>query len=103
MVEKKEENTIIPLVNSIFILLSFFFFVPRMIKYSKQRSKFQPPRILRSNEFYITIPPSLFVHSRRAYYISRCSNELFSRIELNDSGNVTSCKAWTNRDSDAVH
>lgn len=102
MVEKKEENTIILLVNSIFILLSFFF-VPRMIKYSKQRSKFQPPRILRSNEFYITIPPSLFVHSRRAYYISRCSNELFSRIELNDSGNVTSCKAWTNRDSDAVH
>lgn len=102
MVEKKEETTIILLVNSIFILLSFFF-VPRMIKYSKQRSKFQPPRILRSNEFYITIPPSLFVHSRRAYYISRCSNELFSRIELNDSGNVTSCKAWTNRDSDTVH
>lgn len=98
------ENYFSRLIRFLDILLSFLLFLFFFCSTNDQTFERNNVQISTSAHFtlerilYYNSPTHspLFVHSRRAYYISRCSNELFSRIELNDSGNVTSRKASTN-------
>lgn len=98
------ENYFSRLIRFLDILLSFLLFLFFFCSTNDQTFERNNVQISTSAHFtlerilYHNSPTHspLFVHSRRAYYISRCSNELFSRIELNDSGNVTSRKASTN-------